>query len=228
MQALLIAFHPEESALLSTLLKQAGIEVHMAKQLKPFIENWPEQPLDLICLVLDKDHEKEISAIKQLRGHTVVPMVLIIEPISEDAEIALIEAGVDLIITRPYGVRLLITRIRALLRRTSGVPFHSIPVMTKGSLVLDPSNRTVKVDEKETNKLTQLEFRLLYVLMTHAGQIIPTDNIVEHVWGYSGEENRELVRGLVQRLRSKVELDKGNPRYILTERGIGYYFDAGD
>ncbi len=226
MQALLFAFHPEESAILAVLLKQAGFEVHMAKQLKPFNDNWPEQPLDLICLVLDQDYEKEISAIKQLRGHTVVPMVLIIEPISEDGEIALIEAGVDLIITRPFGLRLLITRIRALLRRTSGVPFHSLPAMTKGALLLDPGNRTVKVGESEPNKLTQLEFRLLYVLITHAGQIIPTDNIVEHVWGYSGEENRELVRGLVQRLRSKVEIDKSNPTYILTERGIGYYFSA--
>ena len=228
MQALLFAFHSDESAILSVLLKQAGFEVHLAKQLKPFVENWPEQPLDLICLVLDKNHEKEISAIKQLRGHTVVPMVVIIEPVSEDDEIALIEAGIDLIVTRPFGLRLLITRIRALLRRTSGVPFHSLPVMTKGPLVLDPGNRTVQVEELGAQKLTQLEFRLLYVLMTHAGQIIPTDNIVEHVWGYSGEENRELVRGLVQRLRSKVELDKGNPKYILTERGIGYYFEEGD
>lgn len=226
MQALLFAFHPEESAILAVLLKQAGFEVHMAKELKPFVDNWPEQPLDLICLVLDKNYEKEISAIKQLRGHTVVPMVLILEPISEDGEIALIEAGVDLIVTRPFGLRLLITRIRALLRRTSGVPFHSLPAMTKGALLLDPGNRTVQVGESEPNKLTQLEFRLLYVLITHAGQIIPTDNIVEHVWGYSGEENRELVRGLVQRLRSKVEIDKSNPTYILTERGIGYYFSA--
>jgi len=227
MQALLFAVHPEESSIMSILLKQAGFEVHLAKQIKPFVENWPEQPLDLICLVLEQDHEKEISAIKQLRGHTVVPMVVIVEPIPEDAEISLLEAGVDLIVTRPYGLRLLITKIKALLRRTSGVPFHSLPVMTKGSLQLDPSNRTVKVGEMDPQKLTQLEFRLLYVLMTHAGQIIPTDNIVEHVWGYSGEENRELVRGLVQRLRSKVELDKGNPKFILTERGIGYYYDAG-
>jgi DNA-binding response OmpR family regulator len=64
--------------------------------------------------------------------------------------------------------------------------------------------------------------------MTHPGQIIPTENIVEHVWGYSGEGNRELVRGLVQRLRSKVEPEPHHPRYILTELGIGYYFNRFD
>ncbi|MGB2954778.1 MAG: response regulator transcription factor [Anaerolineales bacterium] len=228
MQALLFAFHPEESSLLSLLLKQAGFEVHVTKYLKPSVENWPEQPLDLICLVLDNDHQNNITTIKQLRGHTVVPMVVITDPLTEDAEIALIEAGVDLIITRPFGFRLLISRIKAILRRTAGVPFHSIPVLTRGSLVLDPSHRTVKVDEGNIKKLTQLEFRLLYVLLTHAGQIIPTDNIVEHVWGYSGDGNRDLVRGLVQRLRSKVELDKRNPKYILTEKGIGYYLEIDD
>lgn len=228
MDALLFSFHPEESAILSVLLSQAGFEVHLTKYLKPFVENWPEQPLDLICVAINKEHEQEISAIKQIRGHTVVPIVVIIEPISEDAEIALLDAGVDLIITRPFGLRALISKIRALQRRTSGLPFHSLPVMKKGSLLLDPSNRTVKVLDYEAKKLTQLEFRLLYVLITHPGQIIPTNNIVEHVWGYSGEENRDLVRGLVQRLRSKVEIDKRHPKYIITERGIGYYFDSGD
>lgn len=228
MQVLLFAFHPEESAILSVLLSQAGFEVHLTKHLKPFVENWPEQPLDLICAALNTEHEKEISAIRQFRGQTVVPIVVIIEPISEDAEIALLDAGVDLIITRPFGFRSLIAKIRALQRRTSGLPYHSLPVMKKGSLILDPSNRTVKVLDNDAQKLTQLEFRLLYVLITHSGQIIPTNNIVEHVWGYSGEENRELVRGLVQRLRSKVEIDKRNPKYILTERGIGYYFNSGD
>ena len=225
MQAMLFAFHPEESSFLSLLLKQAGFEVHVTKYIKPSVENWPEQPIDLLCLVLDNDHQNNINTIKQLRGHTVVPMVVITDPLTEDAEIALIEAGVDLVVTRPFGFRLLLTRIKALLKRTVGVPFHGLPTMTRGSLVLDPSHRTVRIEENEIKKLTQLEFRLLYVLMTHPGQIIPTDNIVEHVWGYSGDGNRDLVRGLVQRLRSKVELDKRNPKIILTEKGIGYYLE---
>lgn len=223
MQAMLIAFHPEESSFLSFLLKQAGFEVHVSKYLKPAVENWPEQPIDLLCLVLENDSEQIINAIKQLRGHTVVPMIAITEPLTEDSEVTLLEAGVDLIVSRPYGLRLLSAKIKALMRRTAGVPYHNLPVLSRGPIVLDPSQRTVTVEAGEMAHLTQLEFRLLYVLLTHAGQIIPTENIVEHVWGYSGEGNRELVRGLVQRLRSKVELDKTNPKYILTEKGLGYY-----
>ena len=126
---------------------------------------------------------------------------------------------------RPFSYRLLLAQIRSIMRRTAGLPFFSLPVLTQLGVKLDPSSRTVQVEELKPSRLTQLEFRLLYTLMTNIGQIIPTDNIVEFVWGYSGEGNRELVRGLVKRLRSKVEPDPHNPKYIKTEPGIGYYFN---
>lgn len=73
--------------------------------------------------------------------------------------------------------------------------------------------------------LTHLEFRLLYTLMIHRGQVLPTETIVEQVWGYTGQGDKELVRGLVRRLRTKVEPDPGKPRYILTVAGVGYSFN---
>ena len=134
------------------------------------------------------------------------------------------EAGADLVVQRPFGIRYLLAQIKTLLRRSTGVPFFSLPTLSQHDVVLDPSMRTVKVGNNSEKRLTQLEFRLLYTLMTNIGQIIPTEHIVENVWGYSGEGNKELVRGLVQRLRSKVEPEPRKPRYILTEPGIGYYF----
>jgi DNA-binding response OmpR family regulator len=68
-------------------------------------------------------------------------------------------------------------------------------------------------------RLTHLEFRLLYTLMVNQGQIIPTETIVEHVWGYTGDGDRDLIRGLVSRLRAKVETDPRSPRWILTGAG---------
>jgi two-component system KDP operon response regulator KdpE len=137
----------------------------------------------------------------------------------------LYERGVDLVVSRPYSVRLLLAQIRSLLRRTVGMPFFSLPTLAFGDINLDPGSRTVQVFDNQPKKLTQLEFRLLYTLMTNTGHIIPTENIVEQVWGYQGEGNRDLVRGLVQRLRVKVEPDPSNPKFILTEQGIGYYFN---
>jgi two-component system KDP operon response regulator KdpE len=154
----------------------------------------------------------------------VLPIVLIVDPIPEDVQVELLDAGADLVITRPFGIRLLAASLRSLLRRASGLPFHVLPSLTQSGVTLDPTMRTVTVGTGEPVRLTSLEFRLLYTLITHPGQIIPAENLVEYVWGYSGEGNRELVRGLVQRLRAKIEPDQGAPVYILTESGIGYMF----
>jgi DNA-binding response OmpR family regulator len=82
----------------------------------------------------------------------------------------------------------------------------------------------VSVRGGEARRLTQLEFRLLYVLMVNRGQVIPVDVIVERVWGYTGQGSRDLVRGLVSRLRRKIEPNQGEPRFIQNVPGVGYRF----
>jgi DNA-binding response OmpR family regulator len=91
-------------------------------------------------------------------------------------------------------------------------------------LSLDPATRTVQVVGQPPRRLTHLEFRLLYTLMVNRGQVLSTETIVEHVWGYTGQGDRDLVRGLIRRLRLKVELEPGKPVYILTVPGVGYSF----
>ncbi len=224
MQALLFSPYADEGSVLQVILHQAGFMVRTARSLSLAIESWPENPADFILIVLTGEHSNSLTQIKQLRAHAAVPIFLISDQFSDDLHVDYLEAGVDLVVFRPYSVRALIAQIRAILRRSSGVPFFSLPILTQKDVLLDPSDRTVRVGEREPKRLTQLEFRLLYTLMTHVGQIIPTERIVESVWGYSGEGNRELVRGLVQRVRSKVEEDPRQPQYILTETGIGYFF----
>jgi DNA-binding response OmpR family regulator len=224
MQAILFSPHVDESDVLQVILQQAGFMVRQAGSLDHAIEAWPENPADLIMIVLTDEHPKQLTQLKRLRAHTAVPILLVTDPLSDDLFVSYLESGADLVMLRPYSVRAFLAQIRAIMRLGAGVPFFSLPILTQQDLVLDPANRTVQVGESEPKRLTQLEFRLLYTLMTHVGQIIPTDQIVEHVWGYPGESNRELVRGLVQRLRSKVEIDPRQPQYVLTEPGIGYYF----
>ena len=225
MQAVLFSPHADEANVLQVILQQAGFMVRTARSLDQAIESWPENPAELILIVLSGEHSKSLIQIKQLRAHTAVPILLVSDLLSDDLYVKYLEAGADLVVIRPYSVRGLLAQIRSILRRSSGMPFFSLPTLTQKDVQLDPSNRTVQVGERDSKRLTQLEFRLLYTLMIHVGQIIPTEQIVEHVWGYSGEGNRELVRGLVQRLRSKVETDPRQPQYILTEAGIGYYFN---
>ena len=228
MDALLFSSNAEEATILTLILQKAGFIVKSIKDLSTAIEKWPETPLDLICITISQNIEHDTKMLRQIRTHTVIPIIIIVDSLRESEEINFLESGIDLVVTRPYSARLLLARIRALLRRTSGMPFFSLPSLTQGDIVLDPASHTVVVGIDSPKHLTQLEFRLLYSLMIHVGQIIPTDNIVELVWGYSGEGNHELVRGLVQRLRSKIEPDRQNPKYILTEKGIGYYFNRFD
>lgn len=224
MEALLFSPYVDETNVLQVILQSAGLYVRTARSLDQAIEAWPENPAELILIVLSEEHEKSLTQIKQLRAHTVVPIIMLSDLLTDDLHVRFLEAGVDLVIFRPYSVRALSAQIRAILRRSTGVPFFSLPTLTQKDVHLDPTNRTVQVGELEPRRLTQLEFRLLYTLMAHAGQIIPPDQIVEQVWGYDGEGNRELVRGLVQRLRSKIEPIPHQPVYILTEPGIGYCF----
>jgi len=224
MQALLFSPYPEEANVFQVILQQAGFIVRASRSLDQAIETWPDNPADLVFIALSENPEVSLKPVRQIRAHTVVPIVVILEQLTDDLHINFLEAGADLVIGRPYSVRSMPAQIRTLLRRGSGIPFFVLPTMTQKNVLLDPSDRTVRVGEGEAKRLTQLEFRLLYTLMTHIGQIIPAEQIVEHVWGYSGEGNRELVRGLVQRLRTKVEPDPHHPIYILTEPGIGYTF----
>ena len=116
----------------------------------------------------------------------------------------------------------MISQLRALMRRAIGVTVFNLPNFTVGDLDLDTSVRTVQVKDEAPKHLTRLEFRLLYTFMVHRGQVLSTDTLVERVWRYSGSGDRELVRGLVKRLRAKIEPDPHFPRYILTIPGVGY------
>ena len=225
MHAILFSPYIEEASVLNLLLQKAGFTVRTVHNLDQAINAWPEQPADFVLITLPENITRAKKHIENIRLHTVIPICIISDPINEGVQVELLESGADLVIQRPFGIRLLHAQIKSLLRRSAGIPFFSLPTLSQQDIVLDPSMRTVKVGDNQAKRLTQLEFRLLYTLMTNVGQILPTEQIVEHVWGYSGEGNRDLVRGLVQRLRSKVEPNPRQPRYVLTEPGIGYYFN---
>jgi DNA-binding response OmpR family regulator len=181
-----------------------------------------DRPADLILLALDGD---PLAQIRRIRTDTEVPVVMIVDRMGEDAHYHLLEAGADLVLPRPLSTRLLIAQVRTLLRRAGNVPLSSLPTLSLAGLTLDPGARTVQLTNQPPRRLTHLEFRLLYTLMIHQGQVLPTEVIVERVWGYSGRGDKELVRGLVSRLRAKIEPEPRSPQYILTHPGLGYSFD---
>jgi len=226
MYALLVAEDPDEAAVLLLVLQRAGLAVATAKDLNRAIESWSERPADLIVLALSG--LTPLEQVSQVRGETPAALVVVIGSTDEELHFEMLEAGADLVVARPFSARLLIAQVRSLLRRAGSVPLFSLPALSLAGLTLDPASREVKVSGRPSRRLTHLEFRLLYTLMINRGQVLPTDVIVERVWGYSGRGDRELVRGLISRLRVKVEPDPHKPSYILTVPGVGYSFHAAD
>lgn len=222
MYALLLAQNLDEKSVLSLVLQRAGLAVTAETNLEHALRTWPERPADLILLALDSD---PIADVQRIRAETPVPTVIVVGQVEEDIHYELLEAGADLVVQRPFSARVLIAQVRALLRRVGGVQLFSLPTLSLSDLTLDPATRSVQIAGRSPRRLTHLEFRLLYTLMIHRGHVLPTDAIVERVWGYSGRGDKELVRGLIRRLRTKVEPDPSDPRYVLTVPGVGYSFN---
>jgi DNA-binding response OmpR family regulator len=222
MYAMLLAENADERAVLSLVLQRAGLAVTAAQSLDRAMKSWLERPADLIAVALGGD---PLEHVRRLRAETPVPIILIVDPLEEELHYALLEAGADQVVPRPFSARLLIIQTQALLRRAGTVPLFSLPTLSQAGLTLDAVNRVVEIGGRRSRRLTHLEFRLLYTLMTHRGQVLPAEVIVERVWGYSDRGDKELVRGLVSRLRAKIEPEPRQPRFIRTVPGVGYAFD---
>ena len=223
MQAFLIASDPDEREVLTFVLRHAGLAVSPGTDLTRILTNWSELPADLILLAHDAC-QPALEQVNAIRAVTEVPVIVLCEPPSEEQWLELLRAGADLVLPRPAAPRLIAEYARVVLRRSGAIPAFMLPPLDMKEISLDPATRTVAVAERDPCRLTQLEFRLLYVLMTNRNQVVPAEVIVERVWGYSGEGDRDLLRGLVSRLRHKIEPDPDKPRFIETISGIGYRF----
>jgi len=225
MYAMLLAQNADERALLSLVLQRAGLAVTMASDLERALKTWLDRPADLILLALGSGSQAHV---RRARSETEVPIVVILPSGDEDEHLQLLEAGADLVISRPFSAHLLIGQVRALLRRSGSVPLTGLPALSLSGLTLDAGTRVAQVAGRPPQRLTHLEFRLLYTLMSHRGQVLPPELIVERVWGYGDRGDKDLVRGLVRRVRSRIEPEPSNPRYIQTVPSVGYSFAAED
>lgn len=224
MYALLIAEDPDETAIFTLILQRAGLAVTATKDLERAMHNWSERPADIILLALPNQPPQD--QVRRVRAETLVPLILAINSADEDLHCELLKMGADLLVVPTFSVKVLIAQVGVLMHRASSLPAFSLPTLSVPGLTLDPTTRTVEVTDKPAQRLTHLEFRLLYTLMMHRGHVVPTEMIVERVWGYTGQGDRDLVRGLISRLRVKVEANPRHPQYIQTAPGIGYLFQA--
>jgi DNA-binding response OmpR family regulator len=223
MLAIVISSDADERELFVFMLGRIGLQVLSYNAYEPTIDTWLENPAELV--VYGSSNIGELTTwTTSFREVTDTPLILVVDEDTDRGISQLLVVGADLVLKRPVSYSLLDGYVRALLRRAGRIPALSLPKLQLEEIALNPGTRIVTLAGRDRIQLTQLEFRLLYILMTNRGQVLPFEILIERVWGYSGTGSRELVRGLISRLRSKIEDDPKQPERIITIPGSGYMF----
>jgi two-component system KDP operon response regulator KdpE len=179
---------------------------------------------DLVLLDVMMPDMDGFETLRLLREISTVPVIMLTAKGEEDDRVHGLELGADDYITKPFSPRELVSRVRAVLRRTeTPSPAAHEPLRVDDRLTIDFDRREVWVDGRQV-KLRPTEYRLLYHLVQNAGWVVPHDQLLAKVWGYEYREETHYLRLYINYLRQKLELDPAHPQYILTERGVGYRF----
>jgi len=182
---------------------------------------------DLIVLDLGLPDGNGIDLIRDVRGWSDVPILILSARAQENDKIDALDAGADDYLTKPFGVGELRARVRALLRRRARSGESATPIVefgeSPGNISVDLSRRIV-FRAGEVVHLTPLEYRLLAVLLGHPGKVMTQRNLLREIWGPSYVESSHYLRVYVGHLRQKLEIDPTQPRHFLTETGVGYRF----
>jgi two-component system, OmpR family, response regulator RegX3 len=209
-------------------LRREGFEVAVCTDGAEALERFDDINPDIVLLDVMLPKISGIDVCRQLRKRTQVPIIMVTAKGAEIDTVVGLEVGADDYVTKPYRLRELVARMRAVLRRTDlngGGPAMMTPGMIEvGAVRLDPDEHRVTVDGTELN-LPLKEFELLHILLANAGRVLPRETLIDRVWGNDYVGDTKTLDVHVKRLRSKVEPDPALPTRIVTIRGLGYKFE---
>jgi two-component system response regulator RegX3 len=208
-------------------LRREGFDVVVATDGAEALEKFDETLPDLVLLDVMLPRISGIDVCRQLRKKTQIPIIMVTAKSEEIDTVVGLEVGADDYVTKPYRLRELTARIRAVLRRsepTGSSPPKSSDTIEVGAVRLDPGEHRASVDGNNVN-LPLKEFELLHLLLANAGQVLPRDTLIDRVWGNDYVGDTKTLDVHIKRLRSKVEVDPATPTRIVTIRGLGYKFE---
>ena len=184
------------------------------------------EKVDLVILDIMMPHLDGLETTRRIRQASTVPIVILTALGEEVDKVRAFDYGADDYLTKPFGVGELLGRIKAVLRRARwSEPSTVDERIVRGEITADLARHEVTVRD-EVLDLTPTEFNLLVYLMRHTGKVLPHRAILQHVWGPEYGEEAEYLRVYIGRLRQKIEDDPLKPKYLYTERGVGYRFDG--
>jgi len=209
-------------------LKKEGYDIIFALDGEEGLKKALEEDPDLILLDIMMPKLDGFEVCKKIREKKETPIIMLTARAEEVDKVLGLELGADDYVTKPFGVRELMARVKANIRRkaanSSNEDHSNDDIVAYGDISIDSKRYEVKRGSEIIN-LTRREFELIKFLATQRGQVFSRENLLEKVWGYEYFGDVRTVDVTVRRLRSKIEENPEYPKYILTKRGVGYYFN---
>jgi two-component system response regulator RegX3 len=209
---------------LSFLLEREGYEVEVAADGPSAITAFDRAGADLVLLDLMLPGLPGTEVCRELRNRSAVPIIMLTAKDSEIDIVVGLELGADDYVTKPYSTRELLARIRAVLRRRIEVEDFDEAILEGGRVRMDVDRHTVEVDGSPV-PMPLKEFELLELLMRNPGRVLTRGQLIDRVWGSDYVGDTKTLDVHVKRLRAKLEPDPGEPKYLVTVRGLGYKLD---
>ncbi|HSY14687.1 MAG TPA: response regulator transcription factor [Jatrophihabitantaceae bacterium] len=210
---------------LSYMLRREGYEVAVASTGTDALATFDRSGADLVLLDLMLPGLSGTEVCKSLRQKSNVPIIIVTARDSEVDKVVGLELGADDYVTKPFSSRELVARVRAVMRR-GGEPEELVTSAVEAGPVRMDVDRHVVVVDGEAISLPLKEFDLLELLLRNAGRVLTRGQLIDRVWGADYVGDTKTLDVHVKRLRSKIEPDPANPKYLVTVRGLGYKFEA--
>ena len=203
----------------------AGLELHgftvtQADRGSVGLDTAARMKPDVIILDLNLPDMSGVELLESVRAWSDVPIIVLSIDSSEEQKVLLLKLGADDYIVKPFGIAELAARCEAALRRYHKSADRN-PIVRTGPLVVDLVSRSVTFGGAQIS-LTKTEYRLLHVLSSHLGLVVTHQQLIKEIWGKTSSENLQYLRVLMRQLRHKIEPDSDQPRFLITESGVGY------
>jgi DNA-binding response OmpR family regulator len=223
---LVVDDEPSIREVVTLYLQRAGYRVIVAADGRTALHLLEKHAPDLVVLDLMLPQVDGLEITRQLRTRGETPIIMLTARRQETDRVLGLEMGADDYVVKPFSPRELVSRVRAVLRRTSGIASAQSEgrVLAFGDLRIDPQRRLVEVAGVEQS-LTATEFDLLWALARHPRQVLNRDQLLDIVWGFDEYVDPSTVTVHVRRLREKIEVEPSSPRHVQTVWGVGYKFE---
>jgi DNA-binding response OmpR family regulator len=205
------------------VLGQQGLHVILETSLEKSVDRWSSEIADVVVLDVDIPQEERIELYKKFREVSVAPILMLLPAYHETQILAAYAAGVDEVMIKPISPAIFLAKIMAWMRRSWTVPTAQLSQVNAGKHRLDPTRRCVFNPNGLEIKLTNLEFRLLHLLMSRPGHVFSAEDIIQSIWGGYDSGDQVLLKNVVYRLRKKIEAEPSTTMLIQTGPG-GYCF----